>query len=555
MRRFASAATAVSALALLVACSPSGDGSGASSGAGGQVLSANSPEALSLFSLDQSGAGRVAFTAARADGRATVFDGVSITVTGEDGETGLITSESLRLEGASSGADGAGFKTATFTDLTIIGEDSDAAISIGSLVVDAPNAAAASLMAQMFSAEGVPEDFDAGDLADYALGAITLSDISIAALPEDGDAQLAAFSIDQISMSDLANARVGELLLSGLAMSGLDEDGRPFSFALDRTTLNGLDLAFVDVLDALSGAGGPENFGAEALEAAIVETGFADPYAKRYDTMALDGLTLDIDGVNVAVNDASAVMSQTRGGVVQESTLGAIAVTFDPQGELGGQAAAALSAFGFSDGLRFSGSSRQIADPFNDLLTVQKNEFILEDGFTMNTTMQVEGMAEYARRAAALALAQSAAQAEAEAGGDGAAYGGQSLSDMDALDAEMQQLLEPLSVHAFELRLEDNSLVERVLAGSAAMTGMTVEDLRSQAGMFLSMGVMMAPQGAMQAAAQQAVGALQGFISDPGTLVVRLDSDAPVAVSDLTAALEGDAAGAPLPISFTHEPK
>jgi hypothetical protein len=104
----------------------------------------------------------------------------------------------------------------------------------------------------------------------------------------------------------------------------------------------------------------------------------------------------------------------------------------------------------------------------------------------------------------------------------------------------MTELLGPLLVNGFELRLIDDSIVERSLAALGTMQGQTPDQVREQAVGLMALGTMMSPPGPVQALAAEAIAAATSFLEEPGTLRITVAPDEPVAFADLLAAFESE---------------
>ena len=91
-----------------------------------------------------------------------------------------------------------------------------------------------------------------------------------------------------------------------------------------------------------------------------------------------------------------------------------------------------------------------------------------------------------------------------------------------------------LTIHGFELSIDDDSLLDRAFNAAATSQGADPAELKSQIGMGLAMAPMMAQgSGVDMALVSEATGALSKFISDGGTLTIKLAPETPLSVASI----------------------
>jgi hypothetical protein len=97
----------------------------------------------------------------------------------------------------------------------------------------------------------------------------------------------------------------------------------------------------------------------------------------------------------------------------------------------------------------------------------------------------------------------------------------------------MQEALDKLLVHNFQLSLDDDGFVNRAFNAYAAQSGEDPQQLRSQAaGMMAMMPMMAAGAGIDPELASEASAALSSFLTDPKTLTISVAPLTPLRVAD-----------------------
>lgn len=482
-------------------------------------------EALAFFNLAESGDGRVSFDSSQRRGNAQVFTGV--TFLSEDGEE--MQAEELRLTGARQTNDGPVFDSLEIVNLTGSfdeGFDDDASpapgkggkggvvessstgtgtLSIDRIVVEQPSPLLAAVIAQAFSLEETDDDADWGKPSDYAFDAIAVEGLSI-------DTPDGVFTFDTLSFSGFTGETLANFTFSNLVGSGTSE-GSDVAFELREFSFNNLDLSGLDALAEV------DSEDSEEFEQALFDAGWGDPYKKRYDDYALEGLRIDVDGVLIGLESLAGSAEQNRQVLAMDDRLEALTVEFDDSKDLGAQGLAGLQMLGY-DRIEINGRFVQQADGGADRVSSDEYSLTATDALALELDYDIGGIADYIQAAKEL---------------------GFSSMDAENMDPEtMMQLFGPLTVHSFELRLVDDSLVERALQAAADSQGSTPEMMRQQAIAFMTIGTLMAPPGAVQTLVSEAITASTSFLEEPGTLRISINPEQPVSVADLIQAFQSE---------------
>ncbi len=464
-----------------------------------------SVEAVQGLYLAESGSGRVSFESADTVGGEHVL--TNVLIAGEEGDSEVIRAERIRLLGAHMDGGAASFDRLIFENLTVESDTDEGSVTVASISIDEPNAKMADLVSTFLSNEDVDDDYDFGQFTDYAFGAFTIDGVNID-VEEDGEP--VRVDIGRMGLEDMSAGRLGKMVISDIAFEGRGDDGEVVTGSLDSWTFNGLDASALDVFAELG-----DDPSDAAFHQALTESGLTNPFAKHYDSYALRGLNFDVDGLIFSIGGAEGSAKQTRGGVETSSTLTAMKFRVDDAKSMGAQAKQGLEMLGY-DEIEIDGEAVYMADELNDRIYTREARLTLKDGFTLEADYDIGGIGEYTKRATEL----GGVDIDSFSGGD---------FDM----AEIADIYEPLIINKFELRLIDDSIVERGFNVASTMTGMTPEQVREQAGAMLTMGGMFVPEGAAQQIALDAIAATREFLANPGTLSISVDSDQPVAIGDL----------------------
>ncbi|MGD2133243.1 MAG: hypothetical protein PVI23_10655 [Maricaulaceae bacterium] len=503
------AVTAVSVSALLIACSP--DSATAQSEA--ELNTSGSPaatadEALAALGLAQSGSGILSFASVETQGSAQVFS--NVTFEAPDGDGGF-TAETLRLVNPRTDGDGVVFDGLEI--LNLAGGDDEFRINVDRWVLVEPNPAIARIVAMAFAGEEPDEDYDWGAPSDYGFAAFEISGVSMAG--EGDDADLENLSIGSISLRDFAAGQLGSFLFENLDIAAVSEEGEDVSITLGEFSINGLDLAALDEIAEM------EDFDdEEAFQNALLNSGLSDPYKKYYDDYALRAFALSVDGVNVGLESYAGELQQTRVGLESVDTLRGLTVSFDDAYDSGAQALQALAMLGY-EGFTVEGDFVQTMNEVEDRVASDEFSLRIIDALTFEADYDFGGIGDYVKNAAKLMDASA---------------------EIDP--SELNEAIAPLILSNFELRLTDESIVERALNAVAEQQGSTPERVRQQAIGMLALGSITAPP-ELQPIVSDAIEAATAFLETPGsTLRIALAPEEPLQLSDVVAAFEqGDIEG------------
>ncbi|MEO0713517.1 MAG: hypothetical protein AAFY37_06350 [Pseudomonadota bacterium] len=464
--------------------------------------------ALTAMNLDTSGTGIVTFANKSVNGATATFTDVSIEI--EDGDQPSVTAGTLTLEGLETTESGeASFGLMKLADITIPPSEGegDTVTTIKGLSLVNPSPATAGYIAKVLGGgdhEAVP---DAEGLSFEGLALDTLL-----ATISDEDGTSGTFGIETVNLGAQPDENVGSAVLEGMKLDIVDgADGQTAKMNLDNLTIAGADLK---LLEAVRDNVDDEEAMATALSAALYD----NPIDPGFDSMSLSNFTFDIAGADFALPSMNYVVARNDAGEPTRLSLEPMTMTLsaDPEGgEAGSELAGALGMIGYET-IELNAAGASTYDPETDILTYEagENYFGLADGFTLNTGGKIEGYKAYSA-----SLGDLMADPAALENGDPTA---------------MMGAFSSLVVHNFELQFDDNSFVDRMFNLAAAQSGEDPAQLRNQAVMMTSMAPMMAAGAGIDGAlATEFAGAISSFLSEPGTLTLKVAPETPLNIGAL----------------------
>ncbi|WP_373009135.1 hypothetical protein [Hyphomonas sp.] len=524
--------TGVAALALLTACGDKNKDQDGASQAGIEYSQdktkkiklrkgdpATAGQVLSAMSLTQSGAGRVSFASSDIKGAKAVFKDVTLLSSDDDSVEGVSLDDDdgeLHLKGADLKAgtmefEGLGmidgqpnFSRVVLSDITFVPknpEEVHGSSKIKSMELVNPSPETAAWIASLFG-KGEAVDMPEGKALSFDLW--SMNDVNFQIDEEEG--QKGAFLVSSVEMLGLKDEKVARMAMKGLSLDLTDpKDDTDLTASLGGVDIRGANLGMFN--DMANGEA------AKGMQSGLFEMLQNDPANPGYDSVSIDDL-------KVAISGASFDMPKLSSKVTRDKKGRAVKVATDPfkmtlgtgEGELGEKFGSQLALLGYEK-LELSGQGEQTYDPDKDMVTIAKgkNFWKLDDGFRLDFSGKYEG-------ASAVAAAQAKTMAE------------EGQSDPGAL---MQDALDKLLVHNFQLSFDDDGFANRAFNAYAAQSGEDPQQLRSQtAGMMAMMPMMAAGAGIDPELASEASAALSSFLTDPKTLTISVAPLTPLRVAD-----------------------
>lgn len=358
------------------------------------------------------------------------------------------------------------------------------------LVIDRPGPELSRSVAASFTGEEAALPDLAGNLDAYSFRELSLTGFSLSGGEFDGVMQAGAIILEQLDADGLESARI-----EGLRMESHGDE--PLELAIEQARIDGAGARFIAALVA-GEASNPLNLAVSANPADF------------YRALRLDGLAGTASGLAFAMETFRVDVSDVREGTRTRIHMPELTLSAQRNSDAGAQIEGALAFLGYED-VVLSLESDAIYDPASDTARTQNtNRFIWRDGLTLDFRQEISGVAAYGE-------AVAAAQAAGKTG-----------------DAVMEGLDRHLLLHSFEMRLEDQSLLERSFTAYGAMLGMNPAQARLQASALVTLGLSAAPREVPRSFLNAIAMPLSEFVRDGGTLVLTLDPPAPVPMNTLT---------------------
>lgn len=496
----------VAAIAMMTAC----DQSGGSEAAPLEEITlregdpADAPDVISAMMLTNSGDGALAYESKDVDGANATFS--NVTIADMDG----VTIDSLVFEGLDMIDGQAAFSRMSFSGITYDApEEADTStLTVGEIELINPSPALAAWVAGALGT-GEPADFPSVD--QVAFDAWAVSDVSGDFSGTEAEGK---YKLSSVNMRDFTGDKAALAEISGLSFDIVDEDDMNFKGGLDSMSVSGADLKF---LTAMQQNAGDE----EAMAAAMMSMMMSNPMEPGYDRISLDNFTFAGEGMDLAVPSVDAYVERNNDGKPVRFVLEPTSMTLDADadgGEVGAQLAESLSMIGY-EGIELRMASISDYDPEKDALTFEAddNYFELVDGARFSYGGDISGYAEFNEQLAASMDMETLAE-----GGE-----------PDPM--VMQQAMGALEIGSLEIRVSDDSLMDRIFNAVAAQSGQDPEQMRAQASQMMGMAPLMAQQAGVDVAIATELGtALSSFIQDPKTLTIMIDPEEPVSMESLS---------------------
>ncbi len=508
----------VAAVALLTACGNKEDASstqGPSTSAIAEDIglpsinlrsgdAAEAEEALAAFSLAQSNDGRASFASRDLSGASATFTDVEI-LTGDgddDGEGGVLSAQTLTFSGLEMVDDQASFAQMTLEGVGLRSIGEDGVLTMANLQISNPSPALAAWVGSLF-ADGAPAEFP--DAANFSFDALSITDISV---PPGADDEIEEFQIDRIDFRQMSDAGLGAMIFEGLALRVTDEqDGEQTDISVGSVQVIGVGELIAKSL--MAGLADTDKDPSEILELLAANPG--DP---GYDAVRIADFNFDVAGLQVGLPAYVADVTRDNEGRAVRTKIEPFRATVaaDPEGEIGSQMAGQLGLLGYET-LVIGGAGDSKIDHKNDRITADaaSNYLELEDGFRISMGGDFGGLQAF--------------------------YSGLAESELQTFDDGpfgMASMLAELNLHGLELTFDDNSFMDRAFAAAAAQDGSTPDELKTQLKQMLGLAPAFAGSAGVDIdIVTELTGALGSFISDPGTLTVKLDPKTPVSAAML----------------------
>ncbi|WP_143435277.1 hypothetical protein [Henriciella aquimarina] len=460
---------------------------------------------IAAMSLTNSGDGLVEYGEKSMDGAKATFS--DVTIASDDG--GSVKAGTLVFEGLDMVEDKASFSKLSLNDISIEDEElEDGSVKVASIEVLNPTPELAAWLASSLG-QADPAPFPSPEQIGFA--AWSINDVTANFSDSDGDG---TFSLANFEVRDLTDQKAKRAMLSGLKFDFVEaQDDIPVKVNLDSLSVSGLDLS---ILEAVQQNMDDE----EAMGQAIINKIYDEPMDPGYDSISMDTFSVDAAGASFKMPSFDATITRNDDGQPVKYVTKPFTMTLDADpdgGEAGAGLAQALSMVNYEK-VEMKGAGSAEYDPEEDIVSMdaKDNYFELVDGAKFSFGTKLKGYSAYSKQAA------EAFDIEAMEAGE----------EPDPM--AFQNALGELTLYDFELAIEDDSLMNRIFSAAAAQSGQDPEQMRNQMAQMAQMAPMMAQgSGVDMELVSELSSAVSAFITDPGTLTIKLAPEEPISVATL----------------------
>ena len=415
-----------------------------------------------------------------------------------ESDEGMVTVSAAKLYGAHMDGETASFDRADFEGVKIYNEDEDVTMTVDALSIVRPSPAMAKSIVAALSELSEIDDLDESfEDKDMGFGAMALNNVKVESPEANGSINSLVWGTDE-------ETKLSDMKLEGLNFKIMPKNEDDYgTMTLKQVSVTELNTELYK-----------NHFGTTGLSQNPF--GSVGLWGKTFDTFKLEELDFDSTAFSFKTKGIEGKAKQ-KGEVttIVQATEPMIVKIKEPK-DTGGsfqqrQAYEAFAELGF-DEMVFQSSQTSVMDTGKDLIDVKEGSFTLKDGFDISYNYQFGG-------------ADTAMKTLNAAAG--------SRNQDAAMDA-----LKTMTLNGFELRLEDNSIIDRAFNLAAKMQGSSAGALRTQA----KLGLRLAPLAAQGVEGEMlgaVAGALSEFIDGDKTLSLIMSPKEPLPLASLAELKKG----------------
>lgn len=398
----------------------------------------------------------------------------------------------------------------------ITGEEIDGEVDVmrvDRFGVSGMNSVMAREFGRLFSGRLDPNEDEDWDWSGFAFDRFSIEGVNLTGDDGEGPYQIA---LEQFAMQGYSEIELGLIAIHGLVVDAPGDTG-PVAVRLDEMSLTGFQTqTYSELMDAITS--GAED---SAIEAAYYQS-IMSPQMQVFDQFAMRGLLVDAEGVHIAMDNMTAQISQQGSRYISDMALDSLRIVPDAAKPAGAQMAMGLGMLGY-ERLELRAAGHSIYDEATGRAWTEGDNFVeLADGLRIEFSQEVSGYDAYFENMPAFVAAMQADESE------------------EAQAEAMLELLGPLVLHNFTMRIVDMSLLDRALTAGAAAQGITPDELRVQAGAMIGMGLMSAPPEIPRTLLSQTSMALTNFVNQGGSITFSMAPPQPLPVSQIFEQLESE---------------
>jgi len=412
-----------------------------------------------------------------------------------ENDEGILTIDRAELFGVHMEDDVATFDRADFSGIRIYDEEEDVTVTMESLSVARPTPDMANAIMESLKHAKDMDDLEIHeDDLHLGFGAIAMNGLKVVSdeanittktfiWGEDEDTKLSDFKLADV------NFRIQE------------DDDEPITGSLGELSATGLKTGMFRNLP--KGARNPGKL-----------MGGFNPLAQTYDTVKMDDLDIDSRVVSVR-SKGFAGKATEKGGVTTMRSVGEpfiIKLKEAPKDRDAKRAYDMIKSLEF-DEIVLQSSQTTVMDSNKDTIAVKDGRVSMKDGFALDYNYSASGV-----------KALTDQLAEMESAGQNTRRG------KSQIDAAMSDL----KLNGFQMRLEDQSIVERGLKLAAEFRGASPSQVKKEVKVALAIAPFAAGSDLERDMIAEAGKAFGDFLDDGGTLSIVLDPKTPISAAELS---------------------
>ncbi len=432
--------------------------------------------------LDQSGD---ALSWAKSSGKNGNYSYTNLSAKDDDGQLTIAKAE---LVGVHMDGDTATFDRADFSGIKIYDETEDVTVTMDTLSVARPTPdMAKAIITSLQNIKDLNDlelDIDEDDL-DMGFGALGMSGMKIAS--EDVN-----LSTDSLMWGEDEKTKLTDFKIKNVNFNLTENADEPMTGSLKSLSATGIRS---DIFDSLP----------DRRKGPLGMVGGFNPLAKMYSTMKMEDLNFDSNFVEVTSKGFEG-KSTEKGGVTTQRSVGEpfiIRLKEAPNDRDAKQAYDMIKELGF-DELVFQSSQTTIMDSNKDTVEVKDGFLSMKDGFKLSYNYGASGVKAMTDK----------------------------IQESSQGKADMQAAIENMKLNGFQMRLEDQSIVERGLKLAGKFRGADPDQVKKELKVALTLAPMMASglEGEMLGEMASAFG---DFVEDGGTLSIVMNPKEPISMTEL----------------------
>ena len=412
-----------------------------------------------------------------------------LTVNDDDGQLSIAKAN---LVGVHMDGETATFDRADFSGIKIYDQTDDTTITMGTLSVARPTPdMAKAIITSLQNIKNLDDlDIDIDDEnMDMGFGALGIGDAKVTSKDVN-------MSTESLMWGEDPDTNLTDFKIQNVAFNVTENADEPMSASLKSLSAPGIRREMFDNVSDKR-RGGPLG----------MMSGF-NPLAQMYSTLKMEDLDFDSNFVSVTSKGFEG-KSTEKGGVTTQKSVGEpliIKLKEAPKDPQAKQAYEMVKELGF-DEIVLQSSQTTVMDSNEDTIAVKDGILTMKDGFKLSYNYGASGVKAMTDKM-------------------------QTMDNANGNQAQMQAAMGDIKLSGFQMRLEDQSIVERGLKLASKFRGSTPEKVKSEMKVMLALAPMMASglEGQMLG---EISGAFGGFIENGGTLSIVVDPKTPLSVTEL----------------------